>query len=265
MNQPKPTSIRQKFFIATFILCLVVIEFMAQSFQVMHTKYHDIISELGIADYEAKNYIWENISEERLNIPAFRALTKIATGSRAEKAKEYCNYIKNYITSPEFAQRYEKLRQIAKPKTTPQPVDQENKKAMKTMYEDMLKQFEQMQKEAPAEMKANYQKGIDEYKKILKDLDDPNPELTRWTKEYPESPNTRIRNTLEKFLDITKDVDFKAQLKPGYGGKMYFVNPAYESKPSIWKMCFRGGAEATATVRQFAQDWLKELGAVGSR
>lgn len=81
--------------------------------------------------------------------------------------------------------------------------------------------------------------------------DVPNPELTKWQKEYPASPNIKIKAGLMKLLNEMKEVDFGAELKDGACNKKVFVNPEYEKKPYIWKMCCRAGSETTHTVQQF--------------
>lgn len=67
-----------------------------------------------------------------------------------------------------------------------------------------------------------------------------------------------IRHQLQQFLDVSADVDFNAALKQ-QGDKMVFVNPAYESRPAAWKLCFRCGKEAVTGARKFAQEWLHTL------
>ena len=67
-----------------------------------------------------------------------------------------------------------------------------------------------------------------------------------------------IKTRLFKFLEVTKDIDYNAQLTER-NGKKYFANPKYEGKSGQWKMAFRAGKEVTETARTFVQEWLKEL------
>lgn len=67
-----------------------------------------------------------------------------------------------------------------------------------------------------------------------------------------------IAKQLQQFLDLSATVDFNAQTVQK-GNKLVFVNPAYESKSPVWKLCFRSGKEAVTGARKFAQQWLNEL------
>lgn len=68
-----------------------------------------------------------------------------------------------------------------------------------------------------------------------------------------------LKRTLSQFLDASKDVDFSAAVVTTGKGARVFANPAYESKPSNWKLCFRAGRETVEAARSFAQQWLNEL------
>ena len=41
---------------------------------------------------------------------------------------------------------------------------------------------------------------------------------------------------------------------------MKFANPAYEQKPTEWKLCFRAGREPVEAAKALATAWLKEIG-----
>ncbi|MFN8134973.1 MAG: hypothetical protein U0Z17_07030 [Bacteroidales bacterium] len=73
--------------------------------------------------------------------------------------------------------------------------------------------------------------------------------------------NQKVKAALQEFLDISGDIDFKAQLLPkNQYGIQQFANPVYEREKSReWKMLYRAGKEPVAAARTFAQNWLKEL------
>jgi hypothetical protein len=83
--------------------------------------------------------------------------------------------------------------------------------------------------------------------------------VARWKQEYPEDPKPVIARRLREFLQLSADVDFSAKLLT-QDGRSTFENPAYQAKPSQWKMCFRAGKDATAAARAAVQSWLTELG-----
>jgi hypothetical protein len=72
----------------------------------------------------------------------------------------------------------------------------------------------------------------------------------------------RLRPTLKKklngFVALARTVDFAAQTQTR-GGKIVFVNPAYERKPPAWKQLFRLGKEPTMAAVAAAEAWAKEL------
>ena len=67
-----------------------------------------------------------------------------------------------------------------------------------------------------------------------------------------------VKGRLQKFLEVTKDVDFDAALKVSYNKKV-FTRPEYERKSTEWKQAFRAGREITQMARSFATQWLAEL------
>lgn len=72
----------------------------------------------------------------------------------------------------------------------------------------------------------------------------------------------RLKPTLKKklgeFVALARTVDFAAQTEMK-GGKIVFVNPAYERKPRPWKQLFRLGKEPTLAAAAAAEAWAKEL------
>ena len=67
-----------------------------------------------------------------------------------------------------------------------------------------------------------------------------------------------LRRRLSEFVKTAESVDFAAQTQRN-AGKMVFVNPAYERKPSDWKVLYRLGKEPTLAAVEVARQWLKEL------
>ena len=75
---------------------------------------------------------------------------------------------------------------------------------------------------------------------------------------YPADPRALVANRLRKFLDLSKDIDFTAQLVER-DGKKRFADAALEARPAEWKMLFRAGKPAVDAARAFAQKWLADL------
>ena len=86
--------------------------------------------------------------------------------------------------------------------------------------------------------------------------------MKAFEKTYPADPRALVAMRLRHFLDVTKDVDFAAQLVDK-DKKKVFADAALEAKPAEWKMAFRAGKPATDAARAFAQKWLADLQAQG--
>jgi hypothetical protein len=67
-----------------------------------------------------------------------------------------------------------------------------------------------------------------------------------------------VKKRLEEFLNVTKDIDFSAELTER-NGKKIFVNQQYEFKDSRWKMAFRAGKEVVEPARDFVEKWINEI------
>ncbi len=210
-----------------------------------------------------------------------KAFKSAAPAARAQLVLGALTWFKAYTQTAAFKTEYAKIRDAAKPSGPKQSgsVDAELAKQkaerdkglaemkanvakmspeMRKQMEATVKQMEAMyaQQDADPKMKGMMRQSVEmqrteedkSYKERLVDYD----------KKFPADPKKLIALRLQEFLDLSKDVDFNAQLKPAYG-KMRFVNPTYESKSSNWKLCFRAGKPAIDAARTFAAAWLKEL------
>jgi hypothetical protein len=83
--------------------------------------------------------------------------------------------------------------------------------------------------------------------------------VAKWQQDYPDDPKPVVAKRLREFLQLSADVDYNATLK-NLGSASVFENPAYQAKPSQWKMCYRAGREATSAARTAVQAWLAEIG-----
>lgn len=83
-------------------------------------------------------------------------------------------------------------------------------------------------------------------------------DLKKWQEDYPANPLVLVARRLQRFLDVSADVDFSARTTTR-DGKTVFVDSAYEEKPGEWKMCFRAGRDAVTAARAAATAWLREL------
>ena len=82
--------------------------------------------------------------------------------------------------------------------------------------------------------------------------------MKEFEKVYPEDPRALIAARLRRFLDVTRDVDFSAQLVDK-DSKKVFADADLEARPAEWKMSFRAGKPAIDAARAFAEKWLADL------
>lgn len=246
----------------------------------------DVLAQLGIPPAAAKEALMARIGSGWLNYGlAAAAFKKAPVALRVQLAEGAIAWTKTYTASPEFKASYAKLRETRKPEApafegTPeqelarqreqQAKDQakgaeEMKKVMATMAPEQRKQMEEAMQQAAAVVK---QMDTPEMRKMMLDGIRMQREenarsykeaMAKWQEEYPENPAPVIARRLKAFLDMSASVDFDAKLEPK-NGKMRFVNAAYESKPSEWKLWYRAGKEPVAAARAAADAWMKELG-----
>ena len=137
---------------------------------------------------------------------------------------------------------------------------EENLKEKVLKFEKMQTLFETDKKESFSQY-ASYSA----HEKVRLEIADQENRYNEMQKEMQErlalDKNQKVKAALQEFLDISGDIDFKAQLLPkNQYGIQQFANPVYEREKSReWKMLFRAGKEPVAAARTFAQNWLKEL------
>ena len=241
----------------------------------------DVLSQLGITPEAAKEAAASIVSGGIFNpgLPA-AAFKLLPPAARAEAATAGVAWLKAYTATPEFAQRYAKIRETHKPQG---PVFEGTPEEELKKQSDEQKQAAEDSKKAIASLPPDQRKALEDALKstteMIAAMDTPEQkqirleaikamrteraqqyqqELANWQREYPDNPKPTIAKRLREFLSLSADVDFAAELKSD-GGRMLFANPAYQAKSAQWKMCFRAGKEATTAARAAVEAWLKEL------
>lgn len=267
------------------VLVLVIsISFSFYAFRAFELKSTEFLQKLGIPEAFAKDCIWSSFSGMYLSHPGGTKLHQVSPGDRAGLTREIASYAKSYTKSEEFKKKYLEYREGRKPTPPekPKPMAQQ-KKEQKEQLQKSIKETEENMKAMSSDQQTMMKGVVDVLRQQLKSLDDPNnpafspdmdkmqtqgyemqvqqykEEVARWEKENPLTPDAMIKRWLTEFLEVSKDVDFNAELVPGDGGKKYFAKTVYERKPENWKMCFRAGKGTTDAGRAFAKQWLEEL------
>jgi hypothetical protein len=259
--------------------------FSIHSFRKAEKKFADVLSQLGVSQDDANTYIWTSFLYQHFQYPTTNAIKSLTSPKRADVCKELATYTKKYLSSAEFKKLYAQRREVEKPQAppfVPDPNQMMNDQAER--IRNQIKQQEHMKATPSTNEKANanidrnitrLQDQLKSYtdsthpkyavnKKPFLDMRDAvmgeyDKKMELFKKQYPANPNEMIRDRLQKFLVLSDEVDFNAELQPGPGGFKIFANPEYEKKSKDWKACYRAGKEAITVVRAEAQKLLKEL------
>lgn len=243
----------------------------------------DIWKQLGLEKKIADKSIRQSFIEDFLDYKEARNIKHIPFANRKAVAQSLLNYTKNFMNT-KFKVAYENERLASKP----QPPEL---KPLRTIEEIQKEEIDRLQtniseteknlKAMNSGMRDLFEASLEKNKKLLAEYQDTNcralqsiakaekngrdwnlfafkQNMKKWQERYPGDFNSLIKMRLKKLLELTDNVDFKAETKIVDGRKI-FVNAAYEEKNPEWKMAFRAGKEVTEITRAFAKQWLKEL------
>lgn len=263
-----PPSSTRTCLIGTAALLLVTAVTLAQT----------LPSQLGLGATDAQGYFLDSIAQGGVSYgSAGKAFVALPTAARVTVVREGLAWARAYADSAAFKTAYAKRRDQQKPEapTFVGTVDQ----ALKQKQDEQKKQLADsraMLAQLPADQRAQMESI---FKQTETQMNDPayvammrqgiemdrasaqkqyQDALAEWQKNYPADPNVLIARRLQLFLTVSADVDFTAKLE-GSGTSKTFVNPAYQQKPSDWKMCYRAGKEPVDAARAAVTDWLKAL------
>lgn len=277
---PIPVSAR----IYLSVAVLVILSLFLFSFVSAKKLGDDLWQQLGLNKKEGTESIYRSFTSGYLNHYQARNAKNLATGNRVAIAKDLLIYARNYVNSKEFKNLYAAERERAKPsepELKPLRSRREIQKEEIAKTEKSIKEFEDNLKTLDASTQKTMEPVLDMLKKTLKEYQDPNhqyfdalllnqkyeneqsverykSDLQSWETNYPADPMSIVKGRLQKFLEVTKDVDFDAALKVS-NNKKVFTRPEYERKSTEWKQAFRAGREITLVARSFATQWLAEL------
>lgn len=273
---------RMKTSFAALAICSVCFIIMAMKTRKMAD---DVWKQLGLAIPDAHRNINNSFLQGRLYYFGAKNAKNVATSDRVAVVNQLIAYAQKYYGSTEFKTSYQNSRaklKPAQPQELPAVTEEQIKAEEKQRLEQQLKVAEGNLNSPNSKIKNGAPTAIENIKKQLKALDEPNnptikrrldnanrmndairkqysADIEKFEARYPEDPQVLLKRRLQEIIDITADVDYAAELKEGYQGKKIFVNPVYEKKPAEWKLAFRAGKPATDAVRAAAQEWLRKL------
>ncbi len=269
-----------KHFVVITAACLV----LTLAFRAADEKGVQVLKQLGVSGEDAKDYVWLDFSHTIFSYPRTEQILALARGDRPAIVRQVVEFAKTYTQGEEFRKRYQTFREEKKPEPPEPPKSMtELRNEQKEQLQKSLKEIDDNLKNATPEQKKQYQPVMDGLRESIKSLDDPNnPMYSRdvekgyqqayesqletfrkdsleWAKEWTADPKPMLARALDKFLEISADVDFSASIVKNENGIATFANSDYESKPSEWKLCYRAGKETVEAARAAAKEWLKEL------
>jgi hypothetical protein len=268
-----------------FIILLLMLALGFTTVHIIDENLQALLKQFKIEEATAKSNIFYAVSGPSFYIPNVKVLRDLAIGDRVSVIESIGKNVKEYVSSKEFVEKYNQLREERKPTPPETPkysaqLKEEQKESLTNSIAEMEKSKSQMAKDQQA-MFDDIIKGL---KDQLKELDDPNntmftPEmdvyikqgydmqmdeynrqLKEWELEYPvNNPKPMIKKWINTFLEKSADVNFDAKTTKAKDGKIKFVDQQYEYKDNQWKLYYRAGKESLTAARTFAQNWLKEF------
>ena len=264
-----------KIYVTATLFCVMAIGAFAQ----------DHLATLGISEGRAKEAVFDSFMSDAVSIagkPA--AFTAMAPAARVALVNFALSLARAFAESDEFKRRYADHREANGPEPLPtaQTADEifaKQRAGFENQVAEMRKLFDQITPEQRATLEAGWtdmRKQLDDMEKgerrtqIEGLLNQQRAELVRqrdaamneFAKAYPEDPRALVAARLRHFLDVTRDVNYAAQLVEKNKVRV-FADAALEAKPAEWKMSFRAGKPATDAARAFAEKWLADLKAQG--
>jgi len=245
----------------------------------------DHLATLGISEGRAKEAVFDSFMADAVSIAgkpaAFIAMTPAA---RVALVNFALNLARTFSESAEFKRRYADHREANGPEPLPEEqtadaIFAKQRAGFENQVAEMRKLFDQITPEQRATLEegwADMRRQLAEMEKgerrtqiegLLKDqrteqIRQRDAAMKELEKTYPADPRALIALRLRRFLDVTRDVDYAAQLVEK-DKKKVFADAALEARPAEWKMSFRAGKPATDAARAFAQKWLNDLQAQG--
>ena len=245
----------------------------------------DHLATLGISEGRAKEAVFDSFMSDAVSIAgkpaAFIAMTPAA---RVALVNFALTLARTFAESDDFKRRYADHREANGPEPLPEEqtadaIFAKQRAGFENQVAEMRKLFDQITPEQRATLEEGWKQMREQFdamekgerrKQIEEQLNAQRTAMLRgrdaamqeFEKTYPADPRALVALRLRRFLDVTKDVDYSAQLVDK-DKKKVFADATLEARPAEWKMSFRAGKPATDAARAFAEKWLADLQAQG--
>lgn len=261
--------------------------------------YADVFATLGVSKEEATEWISENMISGALYMVLTDQMKNLSKEKRGEVVKSLGDYIKTYVQSPEFAEKYRAKREeelaLAFGDQSGPSKEEMLQNFIETMQNNEKMQLEVI-KTASGKSKVEMEMYLKEIRRILSILKDPkHPSFNKVFSEmkeeqYPSLQNMKIDDPEEAKAAAEEQKKYRKEMEEAYpptakqmvakrlkefidlaetvdfnaklekrGNKYYFVDAKYEMKDPDWKKLFRCGKETIIPARAYAQQWLASL------
>ena len=244
----------------------------------------DVWQQLGVKQEDGNLDIYFSLTGTYLEYKVKNA-KNISQKDRIAIINQLVAYAKKYVSSPEFKKRYNNDRKMSIPvKPALQKINVDSIQALaKKEVEQEIRGTEAAANSPNSKVRNAVPYRLEALKKEMKAVEDGtspriqqkvksmerlnqiyldkyNSDLTKLERNFPENPQDLIKRRLQDLLNLTAEVDYKAEtiVDPKTGWTV-FVNPENEHKSTDWKLAFRAGKETTDIVRAAAQKWLSDI------
>jgi hypothetical protein len=264
-------------YVITALFCVTVVAATAQ----------DYLATLGISEGRAKEAVFDSLMADAVSIagkPA--AFLAMSPAARVALVNFALTLSRTFVESDDFKRRYADHREANGPEPLPEAqsadaIFKKQRDGFENQVAEMRKLFDQITPEQRATLEEGWKEMRDQFDAMEKgerrtqieanikaqraeQVRQRDAAMKEFEKTYPADPRALVAMRLRRFLDVTKDVDYSAQLVEK-DKKKVFADTALEARPAEWKMAFRAGKPATDAARAFAQKWLADLQAQGAK
>jgi len=247
----------------------------------------DHLATLGISEGRAKEAVFDSLMSDAVSIagkPA--AFIAMSSTARVALVNFALSLARTFAESDDFKRRYADHREANGPEPLPEAqsadaIFKKQREGFENQVAEMRKLFDQITPEQRATLEEGWKQMREQFDAMEKgerrtqieaNINAQRAEQVRQRdaamkeleKTYPADARALVAMRLRRFLDVTKDVDYSAQLVDK-DKKKVFADAALEARPAEWKMAFRAGKPATDAARAFAQKWLADLQAQGAK
>jgi len=266
-----------RIYVVTTLVCVMAIAGAAQ----------DHLATLGISEGRAKEAVFDSFMADAVSIagrPA--AFIAMPPAARVALVNFALTLARTFVESDDFKRRYADHREANGPEPLPEgqsadAIFKKQREGFENQVAEMRKLFDQITPEQRATLEEGWKEMREQFDAMEKgerrtqieaNINAQRAEQVRQRdaamkeleKTYPADARALVAMRLRRFLDVTKDIDYSAQLVEK-DKKKVFADDALEARPAEWKMAFRAGKPATDAARAFAQKWLADLQAQGAK